>query len=107
MKKRIIIILPMIAIIFIIIGFILLNKNEEIAKEGIKILDATYNCAPYQEKFYEDDEYIYSFECVKSNSVYVKFEDGSKMLVKTALEEKKVSIDKLIDAGLEVIKKEK
>lgn len=107
MKKKAIILLSILSIIFIIIGFILLNKNESTDKLNIKILDATYNCPKYQEDFYEDDNYIYSFECAKSNSVYVKFPDGTKMLVTTALEEEKISIDKLINAGLEVIKTKK
>ena len=106
MKKKLIIIIS-IAVIFTILALILFNKNEEKTTNNIKILDATYNCADYQEKFYEDNEYNYYFECAKSNSVYVKLEDGNKMLVKTALEEQKVTIDKLIDAGLKVIKKAK
>lgn len=107
MKKKTIIILSILSIIFIIIGFILLNKNESTDKLNIKILDATYNCPKYQEVFYEDDNYIYSFECAKSNSVYVKFPDDTKMLIKIALEEEKITISELINAGLEVIKTEK
>ena len=42
-----------------------------------------------------------------ANSVYVKFENGNKMLVVDALEANKATIDELIDAGLKVYKKEK
>ena len=34
--------------------------------------------------------------------MYVKFENGNKMLITSALESEKVTIDKLIDAALEV-----
>ena len=86
---------------------IILNKNNELSKNKIKILDATYNCANYPEDIYQDDKYIYYFDCAKSGSVYVKLSDGKKMLVTTALEEEKVTIEELIAAGLKVSKKEK
>ena len=64
-------------------------------------------CAESIEKFYEDDKYTYSFPCIKSSSVFVKFPDGKKVLVVKALEEELVTIDELINAGLEVYKVEK
>jgi hypothetical protein len=39
--------------------------------------------------------------------MYVKFENGNKMLISDALESKKVTINELLDAGLEVIKEKK
>lgn len=108
MKKRTIIIISVLGVIFLIIGIILLTKSNIIKmKSKLEIIDATYACAQSVEKFYEDDKYTYSFPCVKSNSVYVKFENGNKMLVTSALESKKVTIEELIDAGLEVYKEKK
>lgn len=107
-KKYIIILLSVLGVIFLIIGIILLTNNNIIkSKSKLQIIDATYACAQYKEKFYEDDKYIYSFPCVKSTSVYVKLENGNKMLVIDALESKKVTINELLDAGLEVCKQEK
>lgn len=104
MKKKSIIILTVLGVIILILAIILLKTNEIILKEKskIQIIDATFSCAQVKEKFYEDDKYIYSFPCVKSNSMYVKFENGNKMLIVEALESKSITIDKLIDAGLEV-----
>ena len=108
MKKKTIIILTVLGVIILITGIILLTKTNIIkGKSKLQIIDATYTCAQVTEKFYENDKYVYSFPCAKSNSVYVKFENGNKMLVVDALEAKKATIDELIDAGLEVIKKEK
>ena len=108
MKKKTIIILSVLGVIILIIGIILLTKTNIIKRKSkLQIIDATYACAQITEKFYEDDEYIYSFPCVQSTSIYVKFENGNKMLVTEALESKKTTINELIDAGLEVIKKEK
>lgn len=108
MNKKSIIVLSVLGIIILIIGIILLTKNNIIKHQSkIEIIDATYACANSQEQFYEDEKYTYSFPCVKSNSVYVKFENGNKILVTSALEAKKVTIDELINAGLEVSKKEK
>jgi len=106
-KRKIIIVLSALGVISVIIGGILLKKNIELEKNQIKILDATYSCNKESEKFYEDNKYIYYFSCKKSNSIYVKFPNGDKKLVVTALEEELVTIDELIKAGLEVHKKEK
>lgn len=108
MRKKSIIILSVLGVIILVMGIILLTKNNIIkGKSKLEIIDATYACAQSLEQFYEDDKYTYSFPCVKSSSVYVKFENGNKMLVTAALESNKVSIDELIDAGLEVYKQEK
>ena len=107
MKKKIITIgCIVLGIIAIIIGLTIVKKVEN-NKNKIEILDATYACNETLEKFYEDKKYTYYFPCVKSSSIYVKLEDGNKMLLVDALDEKKVTIDELIDAGLEVVKKEK
>ena len=104
MKKKSFIILTVLGVIILILGIILLKTNNIILKEKskIQIIDATFSCAQTKEKFYEDNKHIYSFPCVKSNSVYVKFENGNKMLITDALNSKEVTIDELIDAGLEV-----
>lgn len=110
MEKKIplpVILLFSVAAIITIFGIVLLNKNVILSKNKIEILDATYNCQEVLEKFYEDNNYIYYFPCVKSQSVYVKLADGNKMLVINALKEGKVTINELIKAGLEVHKEEK
>ena len=105
--KIIILILTTIAILAIIIGIILLKQNIELKKEQITIIDATFKCNGSPEKIYEDDKYIYSYPCHKSDSVFVKFPNNTKMLATTALEEKKVTIEELIKAGIDVNKVEK
>lgn len=107
MKKKYIIIVLILAIIMGILGFILLFNNKKISEESIVIIDATYSCASVKEDFYEDDKYIYSFPCIQSDSIFVKFSNGNKMLVVKALEEEKVTIDELINAGLNVLKRKK
>ena len=106
-EKKITIIFVSAAIIVVALGLVLICRNRILRNNRIEIIDASYMCAEALEKFYEDDNYTYSFPCVKSGSVYVKFPNGKKMLVVTALEEKLVTIDQLINAGLEVYKKEK
>ena len=108
MKKKSIIILSIAIIIILTISIILLFKNKKLKeKPNIEIIDATYSCIENLEKFYEDNKYIYSFPCVKSKSIFVKFENGNKMLVVDALEEEKVTIDELITAGLDIRKNTK
>ena len=107
-KKKSIVIISTVSAVILIIALILLTTNTILkSKPKLEIIDATYKCAESLETFYEDDKYIYSFPCVQSQSVYVKFENGNKMLVVDALEEEKVTIKELINAGLKVYKKEK
>ena len=108
MKKKLIIGLLICGMIIFVIGILLLVlKGNTFNKNKIEIIDATYMCNNSLEKFYEDDKYIYFFPCVKSDAVFVKFDNDNKMLVVDALEEDKVSIEELIAAGLNVYKKEK
>lgn len=108
MKNKVIIIgLSILTVLAIIMGVVLLNKNISLSKNKITIIDATYKCSNGLEKIYEDDKYIYSYPCHKSNSVFVKFPDNTKILVTAALSEEKVTIDELINAGLDVIKNKK
>ena len=106
-KVRLFIILIAVAVVAVIIGTVFLFKSKELLDNKIKILDATYMCAQSLEKFYEDDTYEYSFPCIQSTSTFVLFPNGNKMLVVKALEEEKVTIDELIDAGLKVYKEKK
>lgn len=109
MKKKSIIIISILGIIILIIAIILLTTNNIIKfnKSKLEIIDATFSCSQGLEKFYEDDKYTYSFPCVQSTSVYVKFQNGNKMLVVNALEDQKVTIEELIKAGLKVHKEKK
>ena len=108
MKNKVLIIgLSILTVIAIIFGVILLYRNSALTKNQVQIIDATITCPQSLEKFYEDNEYTYSFTCIKSNSVFVKFPNGNKLLVTRALEDKKVTINQLIKAGLKVNKTEK
>ena len=95
------------SVVAIIIGIILSVKNNILERSSIEIIDATYACANSPEKFYEDKKYVYYFPCKQSGSVFVKFPNGNKLLVTRALEDKKVTINQLIKAGLKVNKTEK
>lgn len=106
-KDKMIILVGVITFVLILIGIIFIGINNNLRSKQIKIIDATYMCNGPAEIFYEDSKYTYSFPCIKSGSVYVKFPDGKKMLVVKALEEEKVTINELIKAGLEVNQVEK
>ena len=109
MKRTVfLIVLITLTVGIVIVGLIIFNRNRELQNEKIKIIDATYPpCSSSYQKFYEDNKYNYYFTCSKSDSVFVKFANGNKMLVVTALNEDKVTIDELIDAGLDVYREKK
>ena len=82
-----------------------INKNMY----SLEIIDNTEVCAEALEEFFEDEEYVYYFSCMKSNNVYAKI-NGKKYLVKDLLNnnptEYNVTIDILEEFGLEFIKEE-
>ena len=109
MKKRIsLIVLIALAVGIIILGMVLYNKNQDLEKNRIKIIDATYPaCSGSYEKFYEDDIYVYYLTCSKSEAVFVKFPNGNKMLLTSALSENKVTINEVINSDLDIYKEKK
>ena len=107
-KKKLIIILVSCGIVAIILGIILKTaNNSSIFGNKIEIIDATFSCGNSPEEFYSDDKFTYYFPCKQSNSVYVKYANGNKELVVTALENKNVTIKQLESAGLKFYKNEK
>ena len=106
-KKKYIIILLACGIVAIILGIIFKNVTDSVTMSKIEIIDATYSCGNNPQEFYKDSKYIYYFPCRKSDSVYVKYKNGNKELVVTALENGNVTIDQLEKAGLKFYKNEK
>ena len=73
------------------------------------IYDETKTCATALEKIYEDDKHEYSFNCIKSDSVFIKFlASDKKITLKEALNNKEIEIDRIMkDYPDLLIKKEK
>jgi hypothetical protein len=108
MNKRFVVIISLLGLIAFMTGLVFLVGKKVIeSKNGIKIYDATMSCAQEVEKFYEDKKYVYYFSCRKSKSVFVELKNGNKMLVVDALDEGLVTIDELMDAGLDAKKQKK
>ena len=57
--------------------------------------------------FYADEKYIYSFPSIKSDYVIVKFDNGSEMTVKNALEQGLITVSSLDDWNIKYYKKER
>jgi len=87
----------------------LIDTNKD---NNIKIIDKTkemkdFVCAPVLEDFYEDENYTYYFNCIKSSYVVVKYEDGKEEPIKDALKNKNISINDLNKNYIGYIKKRK
>lgn len=72
---------------------------------GIK--DNAIVCASSLEEFYQDDNYIYYWNCIKSYEIIVKYESGYTEMVNDALKYKSITISDLDKFGIEYIKKKK
>lgn len=68
------------------------------------IVDETTTCDQALEEIYRDDEYIYYLPCIKSSTVFLKYNNGKKINVKEAIDKQKVKIEMLIKEGLKVYK---
>lgn len=89
-----------------------INKDDNIViynkSEDITIIDNSEgkNCAEAIEYYYEDESYKYYFTCIKSQYVYIV--TGNKRYnIKEALENNKVTMEKIINAGYKVLKEDK
>lgn len=81
-------------------------QDKKDNKNNFTIIDDTEVCAQALEKIYKDDNYTYYLNCIKSDNIKIKFEDGKTYKLKEVLENNIISIDELIKNGLSVYKKE-
>lgn len=72
----------------------------EIKEERYNIIDETENCDTAIEKFYEDEFYICEYNCIKSDKVFLVYKNGTKINIKTVIEEGIESIEDLINKGV-------
>lgn len=81
--------------------------ESKITKNGIYISN---KCGDVQaqviDEFYQDDKYVYYFNTLRSNCIYVGI-NGAEFTVKFALNEGKVTMAELEKAGFSCLKKER
>ena len=119
-KKLVKVLTPIIVVVVLCFGFYKIgsrfydnNLYDFISKYNYKveIIDETESCDTALELFYESELYEYYFDCIKSDYVYARINDGEKYLVKELLTNNPtdyvISIDKFERAGLKFTKKEK
>ncbi len=106
-----------IALLFILfcLVFIIYDKAGRSKRDYNPFLLSTYTiyydnqdkeCMSKPELFYKDDKYEYSLPCISSYDTYLLWDDGTKELVKSALENNKVDIKSLESHGLKVERNE-
>lgn len=66
-----------------------------------------FACAAALEQFYEDENNTYYWNCIKNEYMIVKYIDGSKELISTALKNKHINIQILDKFNINYIKIEK
>ena len=119
-KKLVKVLTPIIVVVVLCFGLYKIgtkfydnNLDDWMSKYNYKleIIDETESCDTALELFYENELYEYYFDCIKSDSVFARINDGEKYLVKELLTNNPtdyvISIDKFERAGLKFTKKEK
>ena len=77
-----------------------------------KLIDETksklnFACAEVLQSFYEDEKYIYYWECMKNSYMIVKYNNGFEETIEHALKEEHIDIQILDKFGISYIKIEK
>ena len=72
-----------------------------------KIKDDNKECIKEEELIFEDKDYNYYLPCKGSYNIHLDWTDGSKDLIKNALNNKKVTIKSLEEHGLKIVRHEK
>lgn len=78
----------------------------------IEIVDTTrdmkdFACAEVLEEFYEDDESVYYYNCIKSKYIVVRYESGYEETVENALKYGTIQISDLDDYNIDYIRYDK
>jgi hypothetical protein len=81
-------------------------KNPNLNSDYV-LIDETEMCLSALEKVYEEGIYEYYLPCIQSDTIFLVYEDGTKISVGDALDNKIVEIDDLIAKGLKVYKEYK
>lgn len=71
--------------LIIVLAFIVIKNNDTDNNYSIEFIDESTVCKEEKEKFYENEKYIYYFNCLKSDKVYVRFNGKDKYLLKDIL----------------------
>lgn len=82
-----------------------IKKVVDIADNSKYIDDFT--CDEALEPFYEDEKYVYSYSCIKSSYVVVKYQDRTEETVKESLKKGRITIKDLDRFDIKYIKEEK
>lgn len=86
------------------------EKNES-AKNSYVIVDEVIenqlSCDEQIEQFYEDNNYVYSWSCIKDSYIKVKYEDGSTKLVSEALKDGSIEMSELDKNNIKYLKEAK
>lgn len=85
---------------------------SKVKLQDYKIIDMTkdikdFSCDTALESFYEDEDYIYYWNCIKNKYMGVVYKDGYLELVSDALKNNKINITDLDRFNISYIKKEK
>ncbi len=81
------------------------SSVAEIVDKSIYIDDFT--CAEVLEPFYSDELYQYSYPCIKSSYVVVKYKNGDEETVEEALKKGTITISDLDNYNIHYLKEEK
>ena len=100
----IILCLILFSLLYIIYGESKLDDTLVLSTYTILYDNETDECVDTPEVIYKDGKYKYYLSCASSYDTYLLWDDGTKELIKNALDNNKVDIKSLENHGLKIIK---
>ena len=79
--------------------------NMECPKD-FEVINETISCEDAEEEIYRTSKKIYYLPCIESDNIKVRFENGKEYKLKEVLDKKILSIEDVIEHGLEVREEE-
>jgi hypothetical protein len=111
-KKKILLAVSLVVVLSVLTIFLPSGKKKEKIVEKNKketldytIVDKSGSCESGDDEIYQDKEYIYYLECIKSDKIVLKYSNKKEIYLKDALKKKTVTIKELIKKGLDIKKK--
>lgn len=77
-------------------NYVLIDKTKEIHN---------FACASMLEEFYQDENYVYYWDCIKGSNMIVRYENGFEETISKALEQNHIDIQILDKFNISYIKK--
>ncbi len=85
---------------------VLMKWDDIECPQEFEVINETISCEDYEEEIYRTSDKIYYLPCLESDNIKIRFANGKEYKLKEVLDKKILTIEDVINQGLEVIEEE-